>query len=47
VQTDTQSVLVNIAMQDAVLAEFKRMAEPSMTFVGKKIKKREIMRFLA
>ena len=47
VQTDAHRILVNIAMQDAVLAEFKRMAESSMTFVGKKLKKREILRFLA
>jgi len=46
VRTETHSVLLNIAMQDVVQEKFKGMAEPSLTFVGLKLKKREIIRFL-
>ena len=47
VQTESHPVLLNIAMEDVVQAKFKGIAEPSLTFVGLKLNKKEILRFLS
>ena len=46
VLTETQPVLLNIAMQDVTLKNFNGISKPSLTFVGQTVNEVEINRFL-
>ena len=43
---DNQPFLLNIALQDAELIKFDGISEPSLTFIGQSVNKKEIFKFL-
>jgi len=45
-KTENHRVLLNIAMQDVSIAEWRGVAEPTLTFIGQTINKKEISRVL-
>jgi len=44
--TEEQPVLLNIAMQDVTLTDFKAPAEPTLTLIGNTVNEEEIVKFL-